>query len=71
MSHDPKSTHYDAGGIETLDIIKAKLTPDQFIGYLLGNVIKYSTRLNHKDDPRRDAEKALFYADWLTVELKK
>lgn len=65
MSHDPKSTHYDAGGIETLDIIRAKLTPEQYRGYLLGNVIKYSTRLNFKGTPERDAEKAALYAKWL------
>jgi hypothetical protein len=63
MSLDPKSTHYDAGGIETLTIIKAKLTPEQYKGYLLGNIIKYSTRQNYKGDPRRDAEKCAFYAD--------
>lgn len=41
MSKDQKRTYYDAGGIETLDVIKAKLTPEQYHGYLLGNVIKY------------------------------
>lgn len=29
MSKDPKSTCYDAGGIETLGVIKAKLTADE------------------------------------------
>ena len=27
---DPKSSYYDAGGISTMDIIKAKLTDEQF-----------------------------------------
>jgi len=30
MSVDPESSYYDAGEIETIDIIKAKLTPEQF-----------------------------------------
>ena len=59
---DPKSSYYDAGGISTMDVIKAKLTPEQFKGYLLGNQIKYSLRLNHKGDPERDAEKAANYS---------
>lgn len=62
MSKDPKSTYYDAGGIETLDVIKAKLTTEQYQGYLLGNVIKYSCRLNFKGAPGRDAEKCAVYS---------
>ena len=60
-SIDPKSSYYDAGGISTMDVIKAKLTPEQFKGYLLGNQIKYACRLNHKGDPARDSEKAANY----------
>ena len=59
---DSKSIYYDAGGISTMDIIKAKLTPEQYKGFLLGNQIKYLCRLNHKGDPQRDAEKAANYA---------
>lgn len=66
MSRDPKSSYYDAGGIETLDIIKAKLTPEQYQGYLLGNVIKYACRANFKDCPARDAEKLAVYAKQLS-----
>lgn len=36
MSKDLKSSYYDEGGIETLDIIKAKLSPEQYKGFLLG-----------------------------------
>ena len=66
MSLDPNSTHYDAGGIETLDIIRAKLTPEQYRGYLLGNAIKYACRLNYKGSPQRDAEKLANYSAWLS-----
>lgn len=41
--------HYTVGGIEVIDYIKAKLTPEQFEGYLLGNVIKYVSRHGHKN----------------------
>ena len=61
-SIDPKSSYYDAGSISTMDVIKAKLTDEQFKGFLLGNQIKYSCRLNYKGDPKRDAEKAANYA---------
>ena len=67
MSLDEKASYYDAGGIETINIIKSKLTKEQFEGYLLGNIIKYSCRLNHKGCPERDAEKILNYSIMLTT----
>ena len=70
MSKDPKSNYYDAGGIETLDIIKAKLPKEQFIGFLRGNVIKYACRMSHKGTPERDAEKIEHYAHFLNEELR-
>ena len=71
MSKDDKSSYYDAGGIETLDVIKAKLTPTQYEGYLLGNAIKYQLRMMHKtpESPERDAEKAANYSMWLSKQL--
>ncbi|MEY3760471.1 MAG: hypothetical protein RIR39_1962 [Pseudomonadota bacterium] len=66
MSKDNKSSYYDAGGVETLDVIKAKLTKEQYQGYLLGNAIKYSCRMMHKSEsPQRDAEKSANYSRWL------
>ena len=59
--YDPKSRYYDAGGLEVLEIIRAKLTPDQYQGFCLGNAIKYTCRANHKGDYDRDLEKAEFY----------
>ena len=32
MSVDDKSTYYDEGGIETIAIIRAKLTQEQYAG---------------------------------------
>ena len=69
MSIDKKAGYYDEGGIETLEIIKAKLTSVQYEGYLLGNVLKYSCRMMHKSEhiegKRRDAEKASTYSTLL------
>jgi hypothetical protein len=65
LAADPKSNYYDAGGIETIEILKAKLTPEQFKGFLLGNLIKYSTRANFKDQFDRDVEKVNIYSAML------
>ena len=67
MALDNKSICYDQGGIKTIDVIKAKLTPEQFEGYLLGNIIKYTCRLNWKGSAERDVEKIGNYAKQLVV----
>jgi len=65
MAKDEQSTYYDAGGIEVLEVIKAKLSPEQLEGYYLGNAIKYSLRANFKDAFDRDVEKLDNYSRWL------
>lgn len=61
--------HYKAGGIETIDFIKAKLTPEQYEGYLAGNVIKYISRYRHKNGAE-DLKKARVYLNWLIEEME-
>lgn len=56
--------HYTRGGIETLDFIRAKLTPEQFIGYCWGNVLKYTARWPFKNG-KQDLRKAQFYLNEL------
>ena len=53
--------HYKTGGIETIDFIQAKLTPEEFRGYLKGNVLKYVSRSNGKDSYETDMLKARWY----------
>ena len=59
--------YYDVGGIETIDIIQSKLTKDQYIGFLRGNVIKYLCRAGYKspETEASDYEKASYYSDLL------
>lgn len=57
--------HYDAGGIATIDFIKAKLTNSQYEGYLIGNIIKYASRINYKGQADKDIRKLAEYSKWL------
>jgi len=71
--HDPVDNvnhpeHYKVGGIETIDFIKAKLTPEEFRGYLKGNVLKYASRAGHKNNAVEDAGKLAWYANRLSKE---
>lgn len=52
--------HYKKGGIETIKIIRSKLTPEQFEGYCIGNCLKYLTRYKHKNGIE-DLKKARWY----------
>lgn len=65
------NAHYDTGGISTIDVIRAKLTPEQYKGFLLGNAIKYALRLNWKGSAGKDAAKLAEYAKWLSENLNQ
>ena len=41
-------SHYTDGGIECIEAIEAQLTPEEYRGYLKGNVAKYVWREKHK-----------------------
>jgi len=55
--------HYKVGGIETIDYIQAKLTPEEFVGYCRGNVLKYISRAGQKDDTVQEIRKAIWYLE--------
>lgn len=60
--------HYTDGGIETIDYLQAKLTPEEFKGFCKGNAIKYMSRAGKKGDPVEDYQKAMWYLERLAVE---
>jgi hypothetical protein len=57
--------HYKVGGIETIDYLRAKLTPEEFAGYCRGNALKYLSRAGHKDDAAQEIGKAIWYLERL------
>lgn len=55
-------SHY-VGKIECIDYLRDKLTPEEFTGFCMGNVLKYSSRWRKKDG-LQDLKKAKVYLDW-------
>jgi len=51
--------HYKDMGIQPWAVMEAVLTPEEFRGFLRGNVIKYAMRQGKKDSD--DANKARHY----------
>lgn len=60
-------SHYTSGGIETIDYIRAKLSPEEFQGYCKGNVLKYVSRARWKNR-KEDLQKAAKYLEFALEE---
>jgi hypothetical protein len=57
--------HYNTGAIEAIEAIRASMPPEQFFGYLKGNVMKYLWRYDYKEKPIEDLRKADWYLNRL------
>ena len=65
--------HYKLNGldIESVDVIWAVLTAEEFRGWCKGNAIKYLMRLGKKDNEIQDARKSIKFLEWLVKELEE
>ena len=63
--------HYTQGGIECIEAIEAALTPEEYRGFLKGQVMKYTWRMGLKDEPAQEAGKLLWYGERLKQFLEK
>ena len=68
VNHPP---HYKKGGMEAIDVIEAGIGDQGFVGYLLGNIMKYLLRFPHKGKPVEDLKKARWYLDRLILVVSK
>ncbi|MGI5927772.1 MAG: DUF3310 domain-containing protein [Thermacetogeniaceae bacterium] len=57
-------SHYADKKIEVIKYIEDTLTPEQYEGYLAGNILKYVSRYRKKNGTE-DLEKARVYLNWL------
>ena len=66
MSADEKQvggSHYKDMGVQPWTVMQAVLTPEEFKGFLKGNIIKYAMRQGKKDD--FDVHKCIHYIEKL------
>lgn len=68
----PNTKYYDEHyasmiGLEPIELMQLVLTYDEFIGFLKGNIIKYTLRAGKKqgEAAEKDAAKAKRYTEWL------
>ncbi len=57
-------SHYASGGIECITAMEASMSPEEFQGYLRGNIFKYCWRFRDKNGVQ-DLQKARWYIDKL------
>lgn len=70
-ANKPPVAHYDRGAIQPIDFIEGSFTPDEYRGFLKGQVIKYIARYRYKGTPEADLIKAKTYLGWLAEFEKK
>ena len=63
--------HYTRGGIEAIDYMEAKSTPEEFMGHLRLTALKYLSRTGYKDDALQDLKKAQWYVNKLVAYVEK
>ena len=63
--YHPPVAHYNRAAIQPIDFMESNFTPDEYRGYLKGQVIKYVSRYRYKGHPAADLLKARQYLSWL------
>ena len=62
--------HYKNCKVQPWDAMESWMTEEEFIGYLRGNVIKYTARAGKKGSVKEDLLKAQHYLDKLLEKLE-
>ena len=69
MVETVRNSHY-VTSIQPIEVMQANMTHEEFIGFLKGNIMKYTCRCGRKDEPVKEAEKIKEYAKWLVQAYK-
>lgn len=59
-----QNKHYEDSAMQALQVMQTLMTEEQFVGFLLGNEIKYKMRAKYKGQEEADIEKAKDYNYW-------
>ena len=59
--------HYKKAAMQPIEVMQRLFTKEQFLGFLIGNYIKYEMRKDYKNSQEQDENKARQYAYWYTL----
>ena len=68
--NSPPHYNNNPGMIECIDAIQAMLSPEEYVGYLRGNSLKYRWRFRYKNGVE-DLKKAKWYENRLEIIVNK
>lgn len=57
-------THYNKLGVQPIEVMQAIMTHEEFVGFLKGNMLKYSMRCGLKDAESKERAKFERYKVW-------
>ena len=63
-------SHYTQG-LEVIEVLESKMSPEDFQAYCTGNVFKYLFRAKYKGKELEDNKKALWYLDRKIKSMEK
>lgn len=69
INEEHSSLHYETT-VQPIEFMQANMTHEEFIGFLKGNIIKYTARCGKKDDVDKEVAKIIEYAKWLAKAYK-
>lgn len=61
MENNIKDNHYNQSAIEPFEFMALSFTREEFIGFLKGNILKYSLRAPYKNQEEEDRRKCNVY----------
>lgn len=64
LDKEDVSSHYK-GDVEPIELMTAQFSPEAYMGFVRGNIIKYATRFGKKDTKLHEAKKIYEYAKYL------
>nr|DAT40172.1 MAG TPA: nucelotide kinase [Caudoviricetes sp.] len=65
-----KQEHYIKSSMQPIEVMQKLFSKEQFEGFLLGNILKYSMRMEYKNAVEADTTKRDQYAYWLQLARK-
>jgi hypothetical protein len=71
MNIEENKHHQLWEGMQSIDVMKAVLTHEEYIGFLKGNILKYQLRVGKKDNLTKEKQKINDYTNELNRALNK
>lgn len=69
LTEEHSNPHYETN-LQPIEFMQANMTPEEFVGFLKGNIIKYTARCGKKDAVDKEVAKIIEYAKWLAKAYK-